>query len=126
MHYICSKLLYCILSLLLNVVNYDNDNGWTTLLDKFSDTPVITKEVGDALNALKDINMQNVISAEQFGKRIGYTNEQFFSFAKQADLSGDVLQQYKEYSVSASTATSKFGAATKGRSIKMYCINIIA
>lgn len=95
------------------VVNYDADNGWTTLLDKFKETPVITKEVESALDKLKTKNLLGITTAKQLGEAVGYTDEQFFKFAKQADLSGDLLQQYKDYISSASTATSKFGAALK-------------
>ena len=57
--------------------------------------------------------MLEITTAKQLGEAVGYTDKQFFKFAKQADLSRDLLQQYKEYTASASTATSKFGAALK-------------
>lgn len=57
--------------------------------------------------------MQNIVSAKQLGERIGYTNEEFFKFAKQADTSGDILQQYKDYIGKASSSTAKFAATLK-------------
>lgn len=62
---------------------------------------------------MKGTNLDNINTAEELGLSIGYTNEEFFKFAKQADLSGDVLEQYKVYMQSASTATSKFAATLK-------------
>lgn len=59
------------------------------------------------------MTLDNINTAEELGKRVGYTNEEFFRFAKQADLSGDVLEQYKSHMQSASSATSKFGTALK-------------
>lgn len=102
-----------ILSDFTYVVNYDTDNGWTTLLDKLSKAPKITKDVEEALLRLKTADIANTKSAKDLGMQIGYTDEQFFKFAKQADLSGDVLQQYKEYVASSSTATAKFAATLK-------------
>ncbi|MEY8525151.1 hypothetical protein AALA90_19315, partial [Lachnospiraceae bacterium 38-10] len=63
--------------------------------------------------------MQNITSAEHLGKRIGYTNEEFFKFAKQADLSGDVVQQYKDYMNQASSANTKFTASLKSVAANM-------
>ena len=63
--------------------------------------------------------MQNIASAEHLGKRIGYTNEEFFKFAKQADLSGDVVQQYKDYMNQASSANAKFTASLKSVAANM-------
>ena len=55
--------------------------------------------------------MQNITSAAQLGNRIGFTNEEFFKFAKQADLTGNILQQYKDYTANATQSTSQFAAS---------------
>ena len=103
-----------IISLKICVVNYDKETGdWINLIDKLKTTAPITREVRDALDALNDINIANITSAEQLGKRIGYTDEQFFKFAKQADMSGDLLNQYEEYMKKAGKATSVFGSTLK-------------
>ncbi len=52
-------------------------------------------------------------TSESLGNKIGYTNEEFFKFAKQADLTGDILQQYKDYTANASISTSQFTATLK-------------
>ena len=52
-------------------------------------------------------------TSESLGNKIGYTNEEFFKFAKQADLTGDILQQYKDYTANASISTSQFAATLK-------------
>lgn len=57
--------------------------------------------------------MSTYTSAGELGKKIGYTDEQFFKFAKQADTSGDVLQQYKDYLKSTTAATHTFSNALK-------------
>lgn len=52
-------------------------------------------------------------TSEALGNRIGYTSEEFFKFAQQADLTGDILQQYKDYTANASLFTSQFAATLK-------------
>ena len=88
-------------------------NGWSIFIDKLSKTPTITKELEEALSRLKTINLANIKSAKDLGLQIGYTDEQFLNFAQQADLSGDVLQQYKDYISASSAATSAFGTTLK-------------
>ncbi|MEY8339468.1 hypothetical protein AALB16_15865 [Lachnospiraceae bacterium 62-35] len=125
---ICSKLLLCTLSRFTIVVNYDSDSQWTTLLDKFRETPKITKEIEAALNKLKNQTINNIISAKELGEITGYTSEEFFKFAKQADLSGDVLQQYKDYMAGASSSTSKFSATLKttaANMVIMLAVNLV-
>lgn len=95
------------------VVNYDSDNGWSTLLDKFKTTPAITKEVSDALDNLKGVNVGLIDSSEGLKEAVGYSTDEFYEFAKSCDTSGDVLQQYKDYTAQASTATSKFASSLK-------------
>lgn len=58
---------------------------------------VIPNEVGDALNKLKGFNIQSVNSVEELKNAIGYATDDFYKFAKSADLSGDVMQQYKKH-----------------------------
>ena len=57
--------------------------------------------------------MQNITSAEKLGKRIGYTNEEFFKFAKTADTSGDLMEQYQQHLEESAKSTSKFSATLK-------------
>ncbi len=52
-------------------------------------------------------------TSEALGNKIGYTSEEFFKFAQQADLTGDILQQYKDYTANASLFTSQFAATLK-------------
>ena len=102
-----------ILLLFYKVVNYDSDNGWTTLLDNFRQTSTITKETEKALLKLKDVDIASITTVQQLGKQINYTNEDFYNFAKQADLTGDILQQYKDYTANATQSTSQFAASLK-------------
>ena len=73
----------------------------------------------EALSRLKTINLANIKSAKDLGLQIGYTDEQFLIFAQQADLSGDVLQQYKDYISASSAATSAFGTTLKSIAANM-------
>ena len=75
--------------------------------------PTITDEVESALEKLKVVNWQVVDSVDALKIQTGYATDDFYEFAKQADLSGDVLQQYKDYTTNATTATAKFGAVLK-------------
>lgn len=81
--------------------------------------PTITEEVETALNKLVGRNLETISSAEELGKIVGYTNEEFFNFAKQADLTGDVVQQYKDYINSTTTSTSKFASTLKSAAANM-------
>ncbi|WP_276953716.1 hypothetical protein [Enterocloster lavalensis] len=65
------------------------------------------------MSKLAELDIDCIKSIKQLGLQTGYTNEQFFNFAKQADLSGDLLQQYKDYIGPATSLTAKFGATLK-------------
>lgn len=109
-----SKYLILILSVLTSVVNYDAETGgWVNLLDKLKTTVPITDECKSALGKLKNVVMDNMTSAKDLGEMVGYTDEQFFKFAKQADMSGDLLKQYEDYMKKAAKATSAFGTTLK-------------
>lgn len=95
------------------VVNYDIEDGWSNLLDIFKGAPKITDEVKQALENLSTKTIFSAKTAEDLGKQIGYTDQKFFEFAKQADLSGDLLQQYTDYMRLGTSAAKKFGAAIK-------------
>ena len=95
------------------VVNYDIEDGWSNLFDMFKSAPEITDEVKSALEKLGGIITFDAKTAEDLGKQIGYTDQKFFEFAKQADRSGDLLQQYTDYMRLGTSAAKKFGAAIK-------------
>ena len=62
---------------------------------------------------MKDVDIASITTVQQLGKQINYTNEDFYNFAKQADLTGDILQQYKDYTANATQSTSQFAASLK-------------
>ena len=95
------------------VVNYDIEDGWSNLFDMFKSAPEITDEVKSALEKLGGIITFDAKTAEDLGKQIGYTDQKFFEFAKQADRSGDLLQQYTDYMRLGTSAAKRFGAAIK-------------
>lgn len=95
------------------VVNYDIEDGRSTILDLLKGTPKVTDEVKHALEELSGITTFTAKTAEQLGEQIGYTDQKFFNFAKQADRSGDLLQQYTDYMRLGTSAAKKFGAAIK-------------
>ena len=111
------------------VVNYDIEDGWSNLLDIFKGAPKITDEVKQALENLSTKTIFSEKTAEDLGKQIGYTDQKFFEFAKQADLSGDLLQQYTDYMRLGTSAAKKFGAAIKSIGANMaimLAINLVA
>lgn len=95
------------------VVNYDIEDGWSNLFDMFKSASEITDEVRHALEELGRITIFDATTAEELGKQIGYTDQKFFEFAKQADRSGDLLQQYTDYMRLGTSTAKKFGAAIK-------------
>lgn len=95
------------------VVNYDAKDGRSTILDMLKGTPKITDEVKQALENLKTATLDDFNSMERLSQVIGTTNKEFLEFAKQADLSGDLLQQYTDYMRLGTSAAKKFGAAIK-------------
>ena len=124
-----------ILSGIKTFVNYDSDNGWHSFINNISQTPKITKEVENALLKLPKVNMEIISSAKELGNIVGYTSDDFYQFAKSADMSGDLLAQYKEYLQSTAQATTGFGAKIKsvgttlagfGKSILALGANIVA
>lgn len=63
--------------------------------------------------SLKDINLGEITSLEHLQKYIKNVDEDFFKFAKQVDMSGDLLKQYEDYMKKAGKATSVFGTTLK-------------
>lgn len=111
------------------VVNYDIEDGWSNLFDMFKSASEITDEVRHALEELGRITIFDATTAEELGKQIGYTDQKFFEFAKQADRSGDLLQQYTDYMRLGTSAAKKFGAAIKSIGANMaimLAINLVA
>ena len=111
------------------VVNYDVKDGRSTIFDLFKDNSKITDEVSNALERLKGQTIDNVKSAKELADMVGYNNQKFFEFAKQADLSGDLLQQYTDYMRLGTSAAKKFGAAIKSIGANMaimLAINLVA
>lgn len=107
------------------VVNYDIEDGWSNLFDMFKSASEITDEVRHALEELGRITIFDATTAEALGKQIGYTDQKFFEFAKQADRSGDLLQQYTDYMKFGTSAAKKFSAAIKSIGANMAIMAII-
>ena len=78
-----------------------------------------------AISKLENQNLANISNANELGQIIGYTNEEFFKFAKQADLTGDILQQYKDYTANATQSTSHFAASLKNIAVNAGSILLI-
>lgn len=57
--------------------------------------------------------MNVISSAQDIGNIIGYTNDDFYQFAKSADMVGDLLSQYKTHLESTAKSTSKFATVAK-------------
>lgn len=95
------------------VVNYDIEDGWSTILDLFKSTPKITDEAKQSLERLKNVTSDDFNSIERLSQALRTTNKDFLEFAKQADRSGDLLQQYTDYMRLGTSAAKKFGAAIK-------------
>lgn len=115
MYYLFQALITYILSSLLIVVNYDADNGWTTMLDKFSNVPKIAddvrlfyKELNEAKIALTDTD-----KLLGFANGLKINNKEFLSFLNNTEYSEKSLVNYQKHLQSATTATTKFAATLK-------------
>lgn len=111
------------------VVNYDIEDGWSTILDLFKSTPKITDEAKQSLERLKNVTSDDFNSIERLSQALRTTNKDFLEFAKQADLSGDLVQQYTDYMKFGTSAAKKFGAAIKSIGANMaimLAINLVA
>lgn len=102
------------------IVNYDNENGWTSFITRNQISPQITDEAKLALEKLKFVNMDTISSMDDLGKVTGYTNKSFYEFARTADTSGDLMSQYQAHlnktaksTSTLSTFTSKAGSVLK-------------
>ncbi len=76
---------------------------------------------------MKDVDIASITTVQQLGKQINYTNEDFDNFAKQADLTSDILQQYKDYTANATQFTASLkNIAVNAGSILLINLAILA
>ena len=64
-------------------------------------------------------NLWNTNDLLKFADSMGGVDDNFKKFLSTADTSGDLMTQYQKHLQSASTATSKFGAAIKSAAINI-------
>lgn len=75
--------------------------------------------------------MDIITSAKDLGDIVGYTSDDFYEFAKNADMSGNLLSQYQSHLESAAKSTSTFSNITKtaGSALKTlgaFTLNMVA
>ena len=73
-----------ILSKIKSVVNYDVDNGWSSILSKFTDVPKISSDISKFYTELDKakISLSDQDKIIGFTKGLKITNEEFLSFFK--------------------------------------------
>ena len=118
-----SSIYITLLSVLYNVVNYDSDNGWTTILDNFkkvkNEIPEISGDIKNIIESLSDYDFSKWSSndlikfAEDFSENCNGIDKDFEKFLSTVDTSGDLLEQYQQHLAESAESTSKFGAALK-------------
>ena len=96
------------------IVNYDKESGWTNIFTQNAGHVQMTDEAVSALEKLKFVNMDAISSMDDLGKVTGYTNKSFYEFAKTADISGDLVEQYQTHLDKTAKSTSKFSKITSG------------
>ena len=113
------------------IVNYDKESGWTNIFSKNIGHVQMADEAVSALEKLKFVNMDTISSMDDLGKATGYTNKNFYEFAKTADTSGDLVAQYQTHLDKTAKSTSKLSGVTSalksfGSSVLSMGANMLA
>ena len=113
------------------IVNYDKESGWTNIFTQNAGHVQMTDEAVSALEKLKFVNMDTISSMDDLGKATGYTNKNFYEFAKTADTSGDLVAQYQTHLDKTTKSTSKLSGVTStlksfGSSVLSMGANMLA
>ncbi|MEY8339464.1 hypothetical protein AALB16_15845, partial [Lachnospiraceae bacterium 62-35] len=112
-----------ILSEFTNVVNYDSDNGWTTLFDKFKkEVPEISEDVKAFFDLYSQEPKETIWDTKRlltFANEVGGVDDSFKKFLSTADTSGDLMEQYQQHLSKASSANAKFSATLKSTAANM-------
>lgn len=113
------------------IVNYDKESGWTNIFSKNTGHVQMADEAVSALEKLKFVNMDAISSMDDLGKATGYTNKNFYEFAKTADTSGDLVAQYQTHLDKTAKSTSKLSGVTSvlksfGKSVLSIGANMAA
>lgn len=113
------------------IVNYDKESGWTNIFSKNTGHVQMADEAVSALEKLKFVNMDTISSMDDLGKATGYTNKNFYEFAKTADTSGDLVAQYQTHLDKTAKSTSKLSSVTSvlksfGSSVLSIGANMLA
>lgn len=98
------------------VVNFKDDGGFTTFLDKFKTTlPEIdegTTKIFEKVGKIQTSQLPNV-NWDKWCARNNVANDSLKSFLKTWDGTGDVAEQYQQYLTRATSSTAKFTNALK-------------
>ena len=89
------------------------------------EVPVLSDECKDAFKNLSSINIKNCQDFDTLAKVIGYTDETFVNFLKDASYSEKNLENYQQYLSKASTANAKFAASLKSIAANISIMLII-
>ncbi len=94
-------------------------------MSKMKEVPVLSDECKDAFKNLSSINIKNCQDFDTLAKVIGYTDETFVNFLKDASYSEKNLENYQQYLSKASTANAKFAASLKSIAANISIMLII-
>lgn len=93
----------------------------TTLVDRFkSDIPVITNDFKQFVESIGKVTQDDITNGwVSYAKSIGNTDKELLKFLGTVDSGKANIKDIDTYMQSASTATSKFGAAIKSAAINI-------
>ena len=116
------QVIYKSISFYNNVVNYDNDSGWTNIFDKFK------KQLSEISEESKNIifDIQTAINngfkpdfSDGFVGEIEIADKSLKNFLKTWDGTGDLMEQYQQHLSNATSANTKFVASLKSIAANM-------
>lgn len=120
---------------ILMVVNYDKDNGFSTIFNKFGHSNNISDEFVDAWSKVGDMTTGKPASWQAWGEKIGYTDKQLITFLGDVDSGkrninemGTIIDNTSKSTTKFSSFTSKAGTALKsfGSSVLSMGANMLA
>ena len=110
------------------VVNYDKDNGFSTIFNKFGRSPNISDEFIDAWSKVGDMTTGKPASWQAWGEKIGYTDKQLLTFLGDVDSGKRGINEMGTIIDNTSKSTSKFSSFTSkaGTALKSFGSSVLS
>lgn len=113
---------------ILMVVNYDKDNGFSTIFNKFGHSNNISDEFVDAWSKVGDMTTGKPASWQAWGEKIGYTDKQLLTFLGDVDSGKRNINEMGTIIDNTSKSTSKFSSFTSkaGSALKSFGSSVLS